>query len=397
MPSPSPARARKASGSTWIPAKRFAPLRTTCSSTILRAGLMSCIDPDTLAEMFASGSGARTRDSFERHVDGCAHCASSSRCTRARRTTRPTPGRLPRSHTPQPSRASARSSEGSADRRSARQPLHARSVVGEGGMGVVWAANDLVGQRRVAIKMLKTASPELARRSWREARAATFLAHPRSSRCSTCCRRRRPPRRRAAIVMPLLAGESLDRMLARADAFRHPRRSRSSCPSSPACTRRTSAASFIATFKPSNVFLAIDGDAPPVVLVLDFGLAKMLSDGTDDGADKLTRTGALLGTPHYMAPEQLFVIAASTRARTCGRSASSSTSASRADDPSRKILRTAREERDARRDHAHRGGGAGIDPRVAALATRMLAMERDARLASAKCTRRCVRSSVDDR
>jgi serine/threonine-protein kinase len=59
--------------------------------------------------------------------------------------------------------------------------------------------------------------------------------------------------------------------------------------------------------KPGNVFLADDGSGTRTTLVLDFGLAKILSDdGTDAGADKLTRTGALLGTPWYMAPEQLF-------------------------------------------------------------------------------------------
>src|SRR5204863_6988502 len=64
--------------------------------------------------------------------------------------------------------------------------------------------------------------------------------------------------------------------------------------------------------KPPNVFLARDpaetrGAEARVVVILDFGLAKLLSsDGSDASADKLTRTGALLGTPFYMAPEQLF-------------------------------------------------------------------------------------------
>ncbi|MGD0042691.1 MAG: bifunctional serine/threonine-protein kinase/formylglycine-generating enzyme family protein, partial [Isosphaeraceae bacterium] len=53
--------------------------------------------------------------------------------------------------------------------------------------------------------------------------------------------------------------------------------------------------------KPSNLMLARDGNKP-VVKVLDFGLAKVTSEGAVDGG--LTHEGQMLGTPHYIAPEQ---------------------------------------------------------------------------------------------
>jgi serine/threonine-protein kinase len=53
--------------------------------------------------------------------------------------------------------------------------------------------------------------------------------------------------------------------------------------------------------KPDNIFLCRDDDAPYVVKILDFGVAKQTSN-TIDGSN--TKTGAMLGTPYYMSPEQ---------------------------------------------------------------------------------------------
>jgi eukaryotic-like serine/threonine-protein kinase len=52
--------------------------------------------------------------------------------------------------------------------------------------------------------------------------------------------------------------------------------------------------------KPENIFLAERADLPPIVKILDFGVAKFITEG-DDGS---TKTGQILGTPRYMAPEQ---------------------------------------------------------------------------------------------
>src|SRR5689334_20770436 len=56
--------------------------------------------------------------------------------------------------------------------------------------------------------------------------------------------------------------------------------------------------------KPDNIFLCSDGEGPATTKVLDFGVAAMRK-GLDAGSASLTHTGAILGTPAYMALEQL--------------------------------------------------------------------------------------------
>lgn len=179
-------------------------------------------------------------------------------------------------------------------------------VVGEGGMGIVWAAHDLQGGD-VALKFLKSVGQgdgRAGRRLLREAQVMAQLAHPNIATVHGAFETETGT---PFLVMDLLRGEPLSAYLAREGA---------QPPALVACWMRQIIAAVRAAhevgvvhrdLKPENVFLT-EGPPETCVRVLDFGIAKAaLGPGASDleGAS-LTSTGAMLGTPYYMAPEQIF-------------------------------------------------------------------------------------------
>jgi serine/threonine protein kinase len=172
--------------------------------------------------------------------------------------------------------------------------------LGQGGMGVVYAARDERLERTVAIKTLAALVPDetTRKRFWREARAAASVNHPNVCQLYEIGEEASEP----FIAMELLEGESLAERL-----------QRGSLPLSEAVPVALGALSALSALherglvhrdlKPSNVFLTGHG-----VKLLDFGLARP-SDGTLRAnlatQSALTQTGALVGTPRYMAPEQI--------------------------------------------------------------------------------------------
>jgi non-specific serine/threonine protein kinase len=168
--------------------------------------------------------------------------------------------------------------------------------IGEGGMGIVYAARDERLDRPVAVKtMAAVARDEIARkRFWREARAAASVNHPNVCQIYEIGE----DGAELFIAMELLEGEVLSARLGRG-----------ALPASeavPIVLGMLDALSALHArgivhrdLKPSNVFLTPHG-----VKLLDFGLARPELDGTID-ATNLTRTGLIMGTPRYMAPEQV--------------------------------------------------------------------------------------------
>jgi len=186
------------------------------------------------------------------------------------------------------------------------------NLVGRGGMGEVYAAYDPKLDRRVALKLLneRAASPVSAARLLREAKATARLSHP-------------------SVVAIYDAGEIGDRVFLAmefvegqtlADWLAESQRSwREICDVFIAAGQGLAAAHDAGLvhrdFKPQNVMIGNDGSTR----VADFGLARLIQEdlGSTTGADTgpldgvsphssatLTKTGTLLGTPAYMAPEQ---------------------------------------------------------------------------------------------
>ena len=176
--------------------------------------------------------------------------------------------------------------------------------LGEGGMGAVWAATHLVTRKRVAIKMLK---PELAKnaalveRFLREARAACAVQHPNVVQIHDVLQMAEGV---PLMVMDLLDGESLAERLIRDGRLSVPEFSRVMLKVLPAVAAAHAAQVVHRDLKPDNLFLCRTVDGAIDLRVLDFGIAKVSS--TDAEAGVLTKTGSMLGTPFYMAPEQLF-------------------------------------------------------------------------------------------
>jgi eukaryotic-like serine/threonine-protein kinase len=177
--------------------------------------------------------------------------------------------------------------------------------LGEGGMGAVWSAVHAHTGRRHALKFLREASldPAVRRRVLREARAASAVDHPNVVAVDDVIE---APDGSPVLVMDLLEGESLGERLARVS--RLPVREAVRIVSEALLALEVAHEVGIVhrDLKPDNVFLARtpSGEA---VKILDFGVAKLTAtDGPARATNLLTESGAMMGTPCYMAPEQAF-------------------------------------------------------------------------------------------
>ncbi len=176
-------------------------------------------------------------------------------------------------------------------------------LLGEGGMGEVWSATHEITGGRVALKFLKAANvprAEARKRFLREARAAALLDHPSVVQIRDVVEHEDMP----VLVMDLLLGETLASRLAKRGRIDLPDVARIGLQIVAAVGAAHEAGLIHRDLKPENVFLARVTGVGEVARVLDFGIAKLIDDGLDGAT--VTQSGTMLGTPAYMAPEQVF-------------------------------------------------------------------------------------------
>ncbi|MBI3202721.1 MAG: serine/threonine protein kinase [Myxococcales bacterium] len=177
------------------------------------------------------------------------------------------------------------------------------SLLGEGGMGKVYAAEHVMMRKKLAVKILHrelTAVPEVVARFEREAMAAANIDHPNVA---------------AATDFGKLADGSVFLVL----EFVQGRNLRDEIAKGPMVIERAlSIARQIASglaaahamdivhrdLKPENVMLVEKGSDPDFAKVLDFGIAKVPIGEQSQGGKPITKVGMVFGTPEYMAPEQ---------------------------------------------------------------------------------------------
>jgi serine/threonine-protein kinase len=179
------------------------------------------------------------------------------------------------------------------------------ALIGEGGMGSVWAATHLGLNQAVAIKFVSkefVKSAEALRRFDSEAKAAAALKSRHVVQVfDTGTLADETP----YIAMELLHGESLQTRVHRGGPVPLGEAVEILSQCCRALARAHAAGIVHRDIKPDNIFLAqSNDDEANVVKILDFGVAKMGSGGNEQGSQGATRTGAVLGTPLYMSPEQ---------------------------------------------------------------------------------------------
>jgi serine/threonine-protein kinase len=177
-------------------------------------------------------------------------------------------------------------------------------VLGEGGMGRVYRATQLVLEKPVVLKLLHPTLQKDARtvaRFQREAKAASRLNHPNSIDVLDFGQ---TDDGALFIAMEFVDGRDLHQVLTDDWPLPEPRVIRIVTQVLSALADAHQAGVIHRDLKPENVMvMARRGGESDVVKVLDFGIAKII-DGSSEEGPSLTRTGFVCGTPEYMSPEQ---------------------------------------------------------------------------------------------
>jgi len=180
-------------------------------------------------------------------------------------------------------------------------------LLGEGGMGAVYRAEHVLMHKPVALKVLHgdvSSRAEIRTRFEREAMAGAHIDHPNVAAATDFGEL---PDGSFFLVMEYIAGKSLRALLDEGKV--EPARAIKIARGILAGLAAAHAKGVVhRDLKPENVVLVDKGGDPDFVKILDFGIAKLdpneLSRTRGPASSPLTRIGAIMGTPEYMAPEQ---------------------------------------------------------------------------------------------
>jgi eukaryotic-like serine/threonine-protein kinase len=176
--------------------------------------------------------------------------------------------------------------------------------LGEGGMGVVYEAEQTAIDRKVALKVLHPhlTDESLYARFRNEAAAASRLGHPNTI---TVFDFGKTDAGSLYIAMEFIEGTSLDDEIKNNGAMDWRRAAHITTQICGSLHNAHEHGIVHRDLKPENVMLLTRSGEKDIVKVLDFGIAKIMEDDGKDQRQALTRTGMVFGTPQYMSPEQI--------------------------------------------------------------------------------------------
>jgi serine/threonine-protein kinase len=168
------------------------------------------------------------------------------------------------------------------------------SLIGEGGMGKVYLAEDEMLDKRVALKVLNlelSQEPQFINRFKQEAKIQSILVHPHIITLHNLL----VDNNRYFIVMEYAEGITLKELIQKTGPINESRALKIFAQTLDAVGYAHSRNIIHRDIKPSNIMVSLNDD----VKIMDFGIAKLL------GERSLTGTGAKVGTLYYMSPEQI--------------------------------------------------------------------------------------------
>ncbi len=181
------------------------------------------------------------------------------------------------------------------------EKFHVIRKLGEGGMGAVYLAEHVKMGRKVALKVMNPGmhqDPDAIARFNREAKNASQLNHPNVCAIYDFGE---TPDGLIYLAMEFIEGSSLTSVIEKSGALTPARAANIIHQAADALQVAHDYGIVHRDLKPDNIMIAKARDGSDVVKVVDFGIAKASSSD----AQKVTKTGLVVGTPEYMSPEQL--------------------------------------------------------------------------------------------